>query len=265
MYNLICADLFKLSKSIAIKVLFGITTISALTITLMAYLIPQGKLGENMIGMGFMLSDISMMSILGPVLAGLLICGDFDNKTIQDAIANGCSKGSIIVSKTITFCCALTFILMPYAVITGIGIATGSEFGMGKVAIAFLNILTSDAGTAYSAPEILKLLAVFLTMIIVYWAQLSICLPIAIVLRKPILLVPIYYVFSVLSAQLIRFRDSSPTFKVIFDGTPYGGNYSFITLETGTADIFKAITVSLIFIVLMMLITYALFKKSEVK
>jgi len=43
MYNLIRADLFKLRKSMTIKILFGITTVSAVVMAVMAYLIPQGK------------------------------------------------------------------------------------------------------------------------------------------------------------------------------------------------------------------------------
>lgn len=104
MYNLILADLFKLCKTMAIKILFGITTVSAVIMAVMAYMIPQGKIGASMTGIGFMLSDISMISILGAVIAGVFICGDFDNKTIHDAIASGCSRGEVIGSNRILLC-----------------------------------------------------------------------------------------------------------------------------------------------------------------
>ena len=265
MYNLIRADLFKMCKSMAIKVLFGITTVSAVAMAVIAYLIPQGKITASMTGIGFLFSDIDTISILGAVIAGIYICGDFDNKTIHDAIANGCSRLAVIVSKAIVFFCAIGFILLPYAIVTGIALSTGSKFGMGSVSIGFLHILTSEAGKVFSAVEIWKLLAAMLTLVIVYMAQLSICVPLALVLKKPVLVVAIFYGFSILSGQLAGLADSSPVFSRILACTPYGGNYTFVTSNTGMGDIFKAISVSMIFIIVIIAVTYCAFRRSEIK
>jgi ABC-2 type transport system permease protein len=265
MYNLIQADLFKLRKSMSIKILFGITTVSAVVMAVMAYLIPQGKIDASMTGMGFMFSDINMISILGAVMAGVYICGDFDNKTIHDAIANGCSRGTVIVSKATVLCCSIAFILLPYAIITIIALNTGYEFSMGSASVGFLHILTSEAGTAFSASEIWKLLAVMFTLMIVYAAQLSVCVPLAFVLKKPVLVVAIYYGFTILCAQLMVLRGSSTVLDRILASTPFGGNYTFVTLNSGTGDIFKAISVSMIFMIVMLAVTYGAFRKSEIK
>jgi ABC-2 type transport system permease protein len=265
MYNLIWADLFKIRKSMAIKILFAITTISAVAMVVMAYLIQQGKIDASMAKIGFMFSDADIISILGAVIAGIFICGDFDNRTIHEAIASGCSRRTIIVSKAIVFCCTLVFILLPYALLTGIAISTGSKFGMGSVSIGFLHILTLEAGKAFSVSEICKLITVMLTLMIVYAAQLSVCIPMAIVLKKPVLVVAIYYGFSILCGQLDGLRGNSPIFDSIFACTPFGGSYSFTSLNTGTVDIFKAIFVSLIFIIVVLAVTHCAFRKSEIK
>ncbi len=265
MFNLIRADLFKLRKSTAIKVLFGITTVSALIMAIMAYLIPLGKVEVRLTGLGFMFSDMNMISILGAVIAGILICGDFDNKTIHDAIANGCNRGAVIIGKATVFFCAISFILLPYAIIVGFALSAGSNFSMGSISIGFLNILTSAAGTAFSAAEIWKLLAVMLTMMIVYLGQLSICVPLAFTLKKPVFVVAIYYGFSILSGQLKGLSDSSEVFNSIFSATPYGGNYTLMSLDTLSGDILKAISVSLVFMIVMLAITYFAFRKSEIK
>ncbi|SED13278.1 ABC transporter permease [Paenibacillus sp. GP183] len=265
MFNLVQADLFKLRKSKAMMILLGITTISAVAMAVMAYLIPQGKVEASMTGIGFMFSDINIISILGGVTAALLICGDFDNKTTHNAIATGSSRGAVIISKAIVLGIALAFILLPYAIITGIALSTGSEFSMGSVAVGFLHVLTSVDGTTLSASGVLKLLAVMLTLMIVYVAQLSICVPLAFILKKPIFVVAIYYGFSILSAQLIKLSESSAVFDRIFSSTPYGGNYAFVTLNTGTGDMVKAIAVSLGFIIVMLAVTYRAFRKSEIK
>jgi len=165
-FNMIRADLFKMCKSPLIKILFAITTLCAVVMTVMAYLIPQGKIDPSMAGIGFMFSDISMISILGGVIAGVFICGDFDNKTLHDAIACGCSRGAIIVSKAIVLFCAIGFILLPYAIITAIALTTGSEFSMGSVSVGFLNIQTLNSGITFQASELLKLLFIMMTLII---------------------------------------------------------------------------------------------------
>jgi len=265
MYNLIRADLFKLRKSMAIKILFGITTVSAVIMAVMAYLIPQGKIDAKMTGVGFLFSDINMISILGAVIAGIFICGDFDNKTIHDAISNGCSRATVIVSKATVFCCSIAFILLPYAIITGIGLSTGSKFSMGTLAVGFLHLLTPEAGTVFYASQTGKLLAVMLTLMIVYASQLSVCVLLAFVLKKPVLVVAIYYVLTILCAQLQVLRGSTAVFDSIFACTPFGGNYTFVTLNSGTGDIFKAIFVSLMFMIVILAVTHAAFRKTEIK
>ena len=264
MFNLIRADIFKIRKSLAIKILFGITTGCAVVMAVIAYLIPQGKIDANMTGIGFLFSDINMISILGAVIAGLYICGDFDNKTIHDAIANGCSRGTILISKAIVCSGAVMFILLPYAIVTGIALGIG-EFSMGSVAVGFLNILTTGAGNTFSASEIGKLIAAMITLMIVYAAQLSICIPLALVLKKPVFVVAIFYGFTILCAQLSRFQDSSPLFDHIFSCTPYGGNYTFLTFHSSTGDIFKALAVSFLFMIAMVTVTYLAFRRSEIK
>lgn len=263
MLNMICADLFKMWKSPAIKILLGITTLCSVTMAVMAYLIPQGMIDFGMTGIGFMFSDINIINLLGAVSAGIFICGDFDNKAIHDAIACGCTRGTIIVSKTMVFFSAIAFILLPYTIVTVIALSTGFEFSMGSVAVGFLNILTQNSGNAYHVSDLLKLFIVMLTLMIVYAAQLSICVPLAFVLKKPVLVVAIYYVFTILSAQLMGV--TSTVVKSIYDSTPYGGNYMFLTIKASTGEIAQAISVSLVFIIIVIAITYTLFRKSEIK
>ncbi|KNZ41254.1 ABC transporter permease [Acetobacterium bakii] len=265
MLNLIRADLFKLGKSTAIKILVGITGLSALILTVMAYLIPQGKLDVGMTGIGFMFSDINMMSILGAVLAGTFICGDFDNKTIHDAIAAGSSRMAVIISKAIVFFYGIAILLLPYALATGFALMNGSEFGMDAVALGFLNLLTSGSGNAFAAPDFLKMLMVMLTLMIVYASQLSVCVPLAFALKKPILVVAIYYAITILSAQLIALSASYEIIDAILARTPFGGDSIFLTMDSGTGDLVSAIIGSLLFMAVMLVITYGAFRKAEIK
>lgn len=265
MLNLIQADLFKLRKSMALKVLFGISTVSAAVMIWFANLISQGKLEESFADLGFMFSDINVISILGGITASILICGDFENKTIHDSIATGTSRSFIVVSKTSLIALCLAFLLLPYALVTFIALSTGSEYSMGTVAIGFLNFLTTESGTILSGAEAGKMIVVMLSLMLVYAAQVSICVPLAFLLKKPVFVVGMYYGLSVSSGQLLSLSQSSPVFDRIFSLTPFGGDHVFLTLASGGGDIIKSILVSLVFITIMITIASSIFRKAEVK
>lgn len=265
MYNLIRADLFKVQRSKSLKVLLGITIISSAIMMAMAYLIPQGRIEDSMTGLGFLFADMNMISILGAVIAGVIICGDFDNKIIHNAIASGNSRRTVILNKAIVFFICITVILLPYIIGVIIGLMTGYEYSMGSIAIGYLNLLTTEAGVDLSVANIFKLLIVVLTLILVYLAQLSICIPLALLLKRPVFVVAVYYGFTVLCAQLVGLRGSSSILARIFDLTPYGGEYSFMVLDTSAGQIGKATIVSAFFIISMVSLTYTFFRKSEIK
>jgi hypothetical protein len=265
MLNMIRADLFKMFKSSVIKVLFLITVFSAFMMAVFAYLIPRGKIGEEYTGLGFMLSDINTISILGAVIAGVFICGDFENKAIHYAISNGCSRGRVILSKTVVFFSAIVFILLPYAVATAIVLGTGYKYDMGSVSTGFLYILSKDSGIAFNMSVMPKLLIVSGVLMLVRFAQLSLCVPLALLVKKPVLVVSIYYAVSILLGQLAVLKSTSTVFSNILALTPLGGDCMFLTLETGVGTIIKAVTVSVVFITLVLALTYGFFRKSEIK
>jgi ABC-2 type transport system permease protein len=265
MLNLIQADLFKVRKSMAIKVLFGISTVSAAVMIWFAFLISQGTLEKSFSGLGFMFSDINVISILGGIVASILICGDFENKTIHDSIANGWSRSFIVLSKTSLIGICLAFLLLPYALLTFVALSTGSEYSMGAVGVGFLNVLATESGSVLSAGEVWKMMAVMLSLMLVYAAQVSICVPLAFLLKKPVLVVGMYYGLSVSSGQLLSLSQSSPVFDRIFSLTPFGGHHVFLTLTSGAGDIIKSILVSLCFITIMITITSGIFRKAEIK
>ncbi|MFF2910245.1 ABC transporter permease [Paenibacillus sp. NPDC057934] len=265
MLNLIRADVFKLMKSQAVKVLIGISAASAIITAVMAYLIPLGRIDTRMTGIEFMFSDMNMICILGAVIAGMIICGDFENKTIHNAISSGSRRYAIIVSKAAALAIALMLLLLPYAIVTVAGLGTGYKFDVGSVGIGFLHVLTAESGSGIGIAEIGKLAAIMLTLIIVYIAQLSLCVPLAFFLKKPVFVVAIYYGFSVLCAQLAGGSESPSVLSRIFSLTPYGNKHALMALETTAGDMVRTIGISLIFITLMLTVTYMAFRKSEIK
>ncbi|URZ02538.1 ABC transporter permease [Clostridium felsineum] len=265
MYNLIKADIFKLRKSKAIKILFGITVITSIIMVLLAYFIGKGKISASTSGIGFLTSDASVISILGAAIAGIFICGDFDNRTIHEAIVNGNSRCQVVISKAIILYIGVLVILLPYIIMTIIAIVTGYKFNMGAVALGFLNMITTECGKILYFSEIIKLVVIIITQTIVYCAQLSICVPLAIGFKRPVIVIAVYYGISILSGQLGNLEARYKAFANIIQFTPYCGKYCRLTLSTGRSNVIFGIISSLIFGGLMIAITCFAFRKSEIK
>ena len=266
MLNYIKADLFRFTKSKAMKILIVISTICAVIVVFMSRMIQEGKISvKTGNGVIFLFSDANVISILGAVAAGIFICGDFDNRMIHEAVANGCSRGQVIISKTISFCLAIVFILLPYIILISIGLGTGYKFSMGTMSVGFIDVLTTEAGKSFSQSDILKIIAIMAALTVVYIGMLSVSIPIAIILRKPVIVVAVYYTIIIVSTNLSSLKDSSKVAKAVFNSTPFGSKYSFLTLRSTNEDILKAFLVSLMFTAVMVIITYFGFRKSEIK
>jgi ABC-2 type transport system permease protein len=264
MLNLYLSDLYKIRKSAAMKVLFAIASVSAIAVAVMAFFMARGTLSKNLSGINFLLSDISMMSLLGAVAAGVFVCGDFDNRSIHEAIANGNSRAAVVVSKAASFGTAVLFILLPYVIVTAASIGTGSPFNMG-VSMGFMNLLTTEAGKSLSAADIGKLIFCIVSLVAVYLGQLSVCVLFAMVFKKPVVVVAVNYGLSILVGQLQSIKNASRVFYHIFAVTPFGGSYDLINLGTSCGDLAKAIGVSAAFSAVMLLITFFAVRKSEIK
>lgn len=265
MYNLIKADLFKLRRSMAIKILLLITTVSSIIMTIIAYMVQQGKLNVSSTNIGFLFSDANMMGILCGALAAIFICNDFDNRTIHEAIVDGNSREKVVASKTVILCLSSLIILLPYIIITGIAISTGNKFNMGVTSVGFLKLLTAEGGRAISVSQVCKMIAIMFAISASYAARASVCIPLAIALKKPSIVVPAYYGITIFLARLSSLEANSKLLKNILECTPFSGKYSLMTLNTGESDIIRAIILSLLLIALITAITGFAFRKSEIK
>ena len=265
MFNLIQSDLYKLGRSKTIKILFLIMCISAVVVTIVSYLVTQGKVGTEVSGSISLLTDIIMMSIIGPFLAGVYICGDFENKSIHDAISScGCSRITVIISKAFVYHLLVMIMMIPYGVVTIIAFASGKAFCTPIVASVYLGILANQLGLGLTASVLVKMVVIILTMMIVYASQLTICILISFLLRKQALVIG-------LGIGLTMFLQITGgvgvKLKVLGDFlsyTPFSIGYKVLTMDAGADVIIKAIGISLLFIVWMLSITNGAFRKSEI-
>lgn len=266
MINIIHSDLYKLGKSKPVRILFLIMWLAAAIVTVVSYLMAKGVVGYELSGPISGLTDIMLVAIVGPFLAGVYICGDFDNKSIHDAISScGLSRGTIILAKSIVYYLLVMFMLVPYAVVTAIGFATGAEFSKPFANSVFLFILANEPGLEFSAAVFGKMIAIMLVMMFAYAAEMSICVLLAFLLRRSSLVIFIGF-GAIFALQILGgIGTSVEVVETILSYTPFSVGSANLTMEAEANVMLKAIGVSLLFVSWLMGITNGVFRKSEIK
>lgn len=266
MINIIQADLYKLKKSKPIKILFLIMWAAAAIVTLVSYLVAQGKVGIEISGPISGLSDVMTIAIVGPFLAGIYICSDFSNKSINDAISScGISRGVVIISKAIVLYLLVLLMILPYAVVTIIAFSTGAEFSEPFSASIFLHILANQIELDLTGAVFGKMLVIMFVMMLAYASQMSIGILLAFIVRKTSLV--IFLGFGIiLVLQILGGLGTEISFiENILSFTPFSVNNQVLIMDVEVDVILKAIGISLLFIVWILSITNGVFRKSEIK
>lgn len=265
MINLIRAEVYKLSKSMSIRVCFLLSCISATALTYISHCIAVGSMSSDVSSSASGLTEIVVVSILGSLLAGILVCGDFETKTIHDAVACGNGRLSIVISKAILYLLIVVLLLLPYMIATIAGVCSGAKFTAPFIPSVFVGILSDDAGVSVSSGIIGKIIVVSLVTMLVHAARLSICIPFAFKIRKPAAILAIGFAFDALIDLVVGLLKDVPVISDIFSVTPYNKEYLLLTVHMEAGTLLKAVISSIAFIIVMTAVTYAVFRRAEIK
>lgn len=253
MYNLLRCELFKLRKSRSFLLILGLVVAYSVVMSILTYSSVQYGSGSEAvqgIDMYFeQLSNYLLIAVAGSLIATTYVCRDFDNKTIQDSIACGCSRSSIILSKSMVYFLTVSVITLIVPIISSAVISTAYGFGM-----------------QFSTASILKLAAITLTTAFAYSACLSPCIPLSFLSRKPVVVLAggIFILFLGISF-LKDAAQMEPAISSILSFTPYGACDALFTLDAAAGDFLKTIIVSIAFMAIILAATCMIFRKSEVK
>jgi ABC-2 type transport system permease protein len=264
MLNLIHAEFYKLSKSTGAKVCFILIFVSAAVLMYISHCVAIGSMSEDISSSASGLTEIMMISLFGSLMAGILVCSDFETKTIHDAVASGNGRKAVVISKVLVYIVVISLLLLPYAVTVIIGYCTGAEFSAQFVASAFVRILADQAGTSVTASGLGKIIFVYLVTVIVYAARISICIPLAFKVRKPVVVMGFGFASGALIELANGLLKDVPVLGNLISYTPYARTFTVITTDLGTNTLLKATISSIVFIGIMTGLTYSIFKKTEI-
>lgn len=265
MLNLIHAEFYKLNKSISLKICFLLSCICAAALVYISHCIAVGTLGTGVSGSASGLTEIVIVSFLGSLMTGILICSDFETKTIHDCVACGNGRQSIVISKVLIYLFIMILLLLPYLVATIVGYCSGAQFTKPFVASIYIQILSDIAGSDITAGMIGKIILVSFVNILVHASRIAICIPLAFKIRKPVAILGIGFVFNALLSLVVSLIGKVKVLKNIISFTPFDNKYLMLTQGTAAGTLWKTGICSIIFIGLITLLTVRIFRRAEIK
>lgn len=265
MLNLVHAEFYKLQKSIGLKICFLLSCISGASLIYISHCIAIGSMGIEVKSTASGLTEIVIVSLLGSLMTGILICSDFETKSIHDAVACANGRMSVVLSKTLMYIIYMIMLLLPYMVATLIGFCSGAKFSTPFVASVYIQMLSDVTGKSVAAGTVGKIILISLVSMIVSAARLSVCIPVAFKIRKPVAVLAIGFAFNALIDLVIGLFKNVPVISDILTFTPFSRKFILVTVHTTTGILIKAVICSIIFIAVMAVVTYISFKKDEIK
>ena len=267
MFNLIKADFYKINRSMIYKVLFLIAAISAVTTTLVSHFVGTGDMEMSSAGSAALLTDVVMLNLLGSVVAGQLICGDFENKLIQSAVAGCSGRGTLVCAKMITYTLLIGLITLPYALCAVVGYASGAAFGAPYSASVYLNILFETNTVDFSVGMLLKYIAITAIMALAYTAQTSFVFFLAFVLKNKALIVTAagFLTCTLIGMTSSLLSSSSETVEKVISYTPFSADAYNLNHASEIGMMLKVVAISVVFIAVFTGLSIAAFRKTEIK
>ena len=265
MLNLARSEIYKLKKSLSLKICFLLSCISAAALAYISHGIAVGSISADISGSASGLTEIVIVSLLGSLMVGVLVCSDFENKTIHDSIVCGSGRMAIVLSKSLIYIFVIFLLLLPYMVTTLVALCSGAEFTSQFVFSVFMQFLSDESGQNITPGMLGKTGIIFLVTVLVDAARLSICIPLALKIRKPVAILVIGFVFSAVIDLIVGLLGKVSFLEDMISFTPFSRDFLLLTLDTPSGTLVKAAICAVVFFGMMVAVTYAAFRKADIK
>lgn len=259
MINQLRADLYVLRHSGTALLCLLTCVVTASLYTWLQHSLAVGDLGPQSASGVQGLSDVLLISLLGPLLYGVVVSQPFETKSVHNALlASG--RGVLVASTTLVAAAMVTALSLPYGIAALVGRATGAEFAP-AIPTAFSLLLTE--GEPLTARGVLSLLAVTLTAGLLMAAKLAVCLPLAFWLKRPLLVMAAGFVWGFVADLLASTAADVDGLEALVRLTPFSVEHVPTVNSTGP-ELLGTIAVSAVFIALMGVVSWLILRRSDV-
>lgn len=261
MKQLLKATIYRMRKSMGVKIAIGLIYVAAALYYVLAAMVANGKLEAAQAGSVTGLGDSMIIWLFGSLVIGLLVGADFENKTIHGTIKFGRKK--IVGNYMLVSAVFVMIMVLPYTV--GSVICIISDIGMQGAEGTVISIFMDNVLEYSKEIPVGKLILSYIAYTIVYVGQLSICVPVAIKLKKTVVVTAFGFFFGMITALLATLASKVKILDNVYRLTPYHYGIAQIGINANIGDMFIGIVVSLIFTGIMGIISWYVFKRADIK
>lgn len=257
MLDLIKADIYKMTKSSLIKIVFVLSVLSASLMFLFAHLMATGDMDIQNTGIMSLFADSQIFTLFGCVIIGMFLCNDFEYKIIENAISSGHKRSTVVFSKMLSLVMLVTIITLPYIIAIIFSVCTNLEMIV-YMPTAYLTI----ANLAIEGTDIMSIIAFIILAILTYSAQLSIGVFIMFLVKKPVIVIALSYITILLLGPVLGLNEIT---KNIMAYTPFGIDYTSLAVNFELVNLMKSCSIGIIFILTFTFLSMLVFRKCEIK
>ena len=255
------ATIYRAEKTTGIRAALILTCFAGIVYYVLAWLLSKGELDASSAGSVTAMGDAMIIWLFGSLSVGMLIGNDFENKTVHGAMGYGIKN--IVANYFLVFSVIIFLMLLTYTIGSLACIFSGNDMkgAEGAVISNYLgNVLVYGKETSVA-----KLILSYVAAFFVYVGQLSICIPVAIRIKKPVVVTAFGFIFGMLTALISTLASKVKMLDNIYRLTPYDCGMDKIGICADVSDMLVAIIVSVVFTALMGLVSYIIFRKSDIK
>lgn len=259
MLSLLRCEWYQVRKSLSLKIIVIIivtaSVIFGIKFTDAAYVSEIKALGEMYIlyGGGSIcgsMGDSAMALLLASLFAGWMIGGSFENRVIQESISYGKKRSNVYLAKMLMYSIVVTVLCLIYWCVTAL--PKGFKNGLGT------------AEVCGNLSQISYIIGMIAAGSMAYISLFTICGIIAFFARKTGTTMGICFVGILLGGNLLSSILSEDIIKII-NYTPLGLYHHVLKLDVTWSDICQTVGISLIWIILLWVVGYLKFQKTELK
>ncbi|MEG1947754.1 MAG: ABC transporter permease subunit [Lachnospiraceae bacterium] len=255
MFNLFKSEMYRISKTKSFWIL-------NLVLIFIAMIAPgfSGSINQEEIvagaattgAMGFLVSLGSSMMyliIITIFIAGY-ICDGFEQRTLQDSIAAGGGRGKIMLSKSLGVYATAFVMLLVYSLTYMITI-----------------MITKGGNLGIENDVLLRMILAFVAILIQNIAQATLIILVAFALKKVGIVMAIGITFFTVGLMILSLATYRYEWLAkIVNYTPFFGGQSITSGFTAPfGDYFSLIAINAVWVIALLMATYSIFRKSELR
>lgn len=261
MPNQIRATLLQTRRSTSFRAALAACSLGAIAYLWIAHAVATGTLTEVTGRSGQGVSDVFLVMLLGSLLAGTIVCTDFETKTMHDAVL-ATHRASIVAARTVVFTLAVMLLTLPFGIAASVALAAGAEVAPILPTTPIL-VAMNPSGPELGPQTLFRLLLIVGVTGLVYAAQLSVCIPFGFWIRRPVAVMAFGFVVAFILSTAHEALAEIDQLRPIQRASPFA--YSGLSLESSTGTLVAAGCSSVAALVLMSLVAWVLFRRADVK